>query len=200
MRRVIVLICALTFTALLVGPAAAAQPESEARSDLTAQGHADPGAPERVNFGQVIANRGGNPALGQVVIQGWIHESFGETLFPSANQARCQGIRLYRALRIALQCRLLTTGGTNDDVAIGPTVNSGDIGNPRIFQAHSPSISAGFGDATVPQFCLSWWEAHYSIRWDDGALSSGRVVVAPADHWNDNCYLIGAMARARARG
>jgi hypothetical protein len=206
MRRIVTVLLVASIAAVLAASPAGARPEAadqaaEARGELTAQTHADPAAPERVNFGQVIYNHFGRASAGQAVIQGWIHESLDpESLLPSANQARCQGIRLYRAVRIALQCRMLTAGGTRDDLAIGPTTNSGDIGNPRIFQTFSPSISAGFGDADVPQFCLSWWEARYSIRWDDGTLTSGRVVVAPADHWNDNCYFLSAAARTQARG
>ena len=93
--------------------------------------------------------------------------------------------------RIAIQVVLRTAGGTNDDTAIGPLVNSGNIGNPRTFQANSPSISAGFGGQAIPQFCESWWEVRYQVRWSDNVLTTGSLL-AFADLWNDNCYFIQA--------
>ena len=53
------------------------------------------------------------------------------------------------------------------------------------------SISAGFGGQAIPQFCESWWEVRYQIRWANDDFNEGSLL-AYADLWNDNCYFIQA--------
>jgi hypothetical protein len=190
MRRLAPILVAL-LAVFALGGAAVAQPEGEAaRRRAGVQGHQDPTASSNDNFGQIVYNHFGNPAAGQAVIQGWIHQTYGETAFPASAQAVGQGTRLHNVARIAIQVRLRTSGGAETfPLAIGDTVNSGTLGNPRIFGATSPRVASDFDGATQPPWCQAWWEILYAIRWTDGTLSSS-TLVAPADLWNDNCYFI----------
>jgi hypothetical protein len=171
---------------LFAGPALAdrdaARQAAQVRRQLAPQSHAALTNPSNDIARTLVVNHG-TAAAGQAVIQGWNRQTYDDQGLPSGVTGVGQGIRLFNVKRIA--------GGTNDDTAIGPLVNSGNIGNPRTFQANGPSISAGFGGQAVPQFCESWWEVRYQVRWSDNVLTTGSLL-AYADLWNDNCYFIQA--------
>jgi hypothetical protein len=179
---------------LFAGPALAdrdaARQAAQVRRQLAPQSHAALTNPSNDIARTLVVNHG-TAAAGQAVIQGWNRQTYADQGLPSGVTGVGQGIRLFNVRRIAIQVVLRTAGGTRDDTAIGPLVNSGNIGNPRTFQANSPSISAGFGGQAVPQFCESWWEVRYQVRWSDNVLTTGSLL-AYADLWNDNCYFIQA--------
>jgi hypothetical protein len=180
---------------LVVAVGAAAGPDEarhagQVRRQLAPQSHAGLTNPSNDIARTLVVNHG-TAAAGQAVIQGWNRQTYDDQGLPSGVTGVGQGIRLFNVKRIAIQVVLRTAGGTRDDTAIGPLVNSGDIGNPRTFQAFSPSISAGFGGQAIPQFCESWWEVRYQVRWSDDVLTTGSLL-AYADLWNDNCYFIQA--------
>jgi hypothetical protein len=190
MRRKLVPLFAAALAVLVVAVGAAAGPDEarqagQVRRQLAPQSHAGLTNPSNDIARTLVVNHG-TAAAGQAVIQGWNRQGL-----PSGVTGVGQGIRLFNVKRIAIQVVLRTAGGTRDDTAIGPLVNSGDIGNPRTFQAFSPSISAGFGGQAIPQFCESWWEVRYQVRWSDDVLTTGSLL-AYADLWNDNCYFIQA--------
>jgi hypothetical protein len=194
MRSRIPLLVILVLAATMLAVSAFAGPDDARRAATTRravapQNHAPIDTPTRDNFGQVVANHLGNPAAGQVVIQGWIRQTYDAQGLPAGITGYGQATRLYRVVRVSIRTVLHTRGGSIDDNATHDPVNSGNIGNPRIFSVHGPSISAGLFDG-VPQFCTAWVEVLYSVRWDDGSLSSGRSFVVPSDLWNDNCYFI----------
>jgi hypothetical protein len=196
MRRVWTALLTLGLVVALAGPTAANVPDgaeqaAKIRRQLAPQSHVPCTNPTRDNFGTLVRNHFGNPGAGQAVIDSWILQRYGETCFPDSVQGQARGIRLYRVARIALRVVLHTRGGTTDADATADAVNSGNIGNPRLFTVVSPSISAGFPmeEPSIPQFCQAWTEAVYNIRWDDGTLSTGTFTV-PSDLWNDNCYFL----------
>ena len=195
MRRKLVPLLAAALAVLVVAVGAAAGPDEarqagQVRRQLAPQSHAGLTNPSNDIARTLVVNHG-TAAAGQAVIQGWNRQTYDDQGLPSGVTGVGQGIRLFNVKRIAIQVVLRTAGGTRDDTAIGPLVNSGDIGNPRTFQAFSPSISAGFGGQAVPQFCESWWEVRYQVRWSDDVLTTGSLL-AYADLWNDNCYFIQA--------
>ena len=195
MRRKLVPLFAAALAVLVVAVGAAAGPDEarqagQVRRQLAPQSHAGLTNPSNDIARTLVVNHG-TAAAGQAVIQGWNRQTYDDQGLPSGVTAVGQGIRLFNVKRIAIQVVLRTAGGTRDDTAIGPLVNSGDIGNPRTFQAFSPSISAGFGGQAIPQFCESWWEVRYQVRWSDDVLTTGSLL-AYADLWNDNCYFIQA--------
>jgi hypothetical protein len=195
MRRKLVLLFAAALAVLVLAAGAAAGPDEarqagQVRRQLAPQSHAGLTNPSNDIARTLVLNHG-TAAAGQAVIQGWNRQTYDDQGLPSGVTAVGQGIRLFNVRRIAIQVVLRTAGGTRDDTAIGPLVNSGNIGNPRTFQAFSPSISAGFGGQAIPQFCESWWEVRYQVRWSDDVLSTG-TLTAFADLWNDNCYFIEA--------
>lgn len=195
MRRKLVPLLAAALAVLVVAVGAAAGPDEarqagQVRRQLAPQSHAALTNPSNDIARTLVVNHG-TAAAGQAVIQGWNRQTYDDQGLPSGVTGVGQGIRLFNVKRIAIQVVLRTAGGTRDDTAIGPLVNSGDIGNPRTFQAFSPSISAGFGGQAIPQFCESWWEVRYQVRWSDDVLTTGSLL-AYADLWNDNCYFIQA--------
>ena len=195
MRRKLVPLFAAALAVLVVAVGAAAGPDEarqagQVRRQLAPQSHAGLTNPSNDIARTLVVNHG-TAAAGQAVIQGWNRQTYDDQGLPAGVTGVGQGIRLFNVKRIAIQVVLRTAGGTRDDTAIGPLVNSGDIGNPRIFQANSPSISAGFGGQAIPQFCESWWEVRYQVRWSDDVLTTGSLL-AYADLWNDNCYFIQA--------
>jgi hypothetical protein len=195
MRRKLVPLLAAALAVLVVAVGAAAGPDEarqagQVRRQLAPQSHAGLTNPSNDIARTLVVNHG-TAAAGQAVIQGWNRQTYDDQGLPSGVTGVGQGIRLFNVKRIAIQVVLRTAGGTRDDTAIGPLVNSGDIGNPRTFQAFSPSISAGFGGQAIPQFCESWWEVRYQVRWSDDVLTTGSLL-AYADLWNDNCYFIQA--------
>jgi hypothetical protein len=195
MRRKLVPLFAAALAVLVVAVGAAAGPDEarqagQVRRQLAPQSHAALTNPSNDIARTLVVNHG-TAAAGQAVIQGWNRQAYDDQGLPSGVTGVGQGIRLFNVKRIAIQVVLRTAGGTRDDTAIGPLVNSGNIGNPRTFQAFSPSISAGFGGQAVPQFCESWWEVRYQVRWSDDVLTTGSLL-AYADLWNDNCYFIQA--------
>jgi hypothetical protein len=195
MRRKLVPLLAAALAVLVVAVGAAAGPDEarqagQVRRQLAPQSHAALTNPSNDIARTLVVNHG-TAAAGQAVIQGWNRQTYDDQGLPSGVTGVGQGIRLFNVRRIAIQVVLRTAGGTRDDTAIGPLVNSGNIGNPRTFQANSPSISAGFGGQAVPQFCESWWEVRYQVRWSDNVLTTGSLL-AYADLWNDNCYFIQA--------
>jgi hypothetical protein len=180
---------------LLAGPALAdrdaARQAGQVRRQLAPQAHAALTNPSNDITRTLVVNHG-TAAAGQAVIQGWNRQTYDDQGLPAAVTAFGQAARLHNVKRIAISVVLRTAGGTTDDTAIGPWRNSGNIGNPRIFQANSPSIGAGFyPNQPIPQFCESWWEVRYQIRWADDAFTQGSLL-AYADLWNDNCYFIQA--------
>ncbi len=179
---------------LLAGPALAdrdaARQAGQVRRQLAPESHAGLTNPSN-DIARTLVVDHGTAAAGQAVIQGWNRQTYDDQGLPSGVTAVGQAARLFNVKRIAISVVLRTAGGTRDDTAIGPWRNSGDLGNPRIFQAFSPSISAGFGGQAIPQFCESWWEVRYQIRWADDAFTQGSLP-AYADLWNDNCYFIQA--------
>jgi hypothetical protein len=166
-----------------------ARQAGQVRQQLAPQGHAPLTNPTNDIARTLVVNHNGNPAAGQAVIQGWNRQTYDDQALPAGVTAFGQATRLHLVKRIAISVVLRTAGGTNDDTAIGPWRNSGNLGNPRIFQAWSPSISAGFGGQPTPQFCVSWWEVRYQIRWANDDFTQGSLL-AQADLWNDNCYFI----------
>ena len=195
MRRKLVPLFAAALAVLVVAVGAAAGPDEarqagQVRRQLAPQSHAALTNPSNDIARTLVVNHG-TAAAGQAVIQGWNRQTYDDQGLPSGVTGVGQGIRLFNVKRIAIQVVLRTAGGTRDDTAIGPLVNSGNIGNPRTFQAFSPSISAGFGGQAIPQFCESWWEVRYQVRWSDDVLTTGSLL-AYADLWNDNCYFIQA--------
>jgi len=163
------------------------------RSALAAQTHAPFGAPSLDNFGTTTYLHFGSPSAGQAVIEGWIRQAYSDLGLPLSNQGQCRGIRLLNVRRLAIRCILHTRGGTRDDDATSATVNSADVGNPLSLRVNSPSITANSGgDPAGPQFCESWTEVRYAIRWTDDTLSSGKTFSVPSDLWNDNCYFLEA--------
>ena len=195
MRRKLVPLLAAALAVLVVAVGAAAGPDEarqagQVRRQLAPQSHAGLTNPSNDIARTLVVNHG-TAAAGQALIQGWNRQTYDDQGLPSGVTGVGQGIRLFNVKRIAIQVVLRTAGGTRDDTAIGPLVNSGDIGNPRTFQAFSPSISAGFGGQAIPQFCESWWEVRYQVRWSDDVLTTGSLL-AYADLWNDNCYFIQA--------
>jgi len=194
-RPTLLLVFALAVVAGLLAVPALAGPDTarqagQVRRQLAPQSHVGIDAPSNDIARTLVLNHG-TAAAGQAVIQGWNRQTYDAQGLPSGVTAVGQGIRLFNVRRIAIQVVLRTAGGTNDDTAIGPLVNSGNIGNPRTFQANSPSISAGFGGQAIPQYCESWWEVRYQVRWSDNVLTTGSLL-AFADLWNDNCYFIQA--------
>jgi hypothetical protein len=191
--RVLPLVVLVLAASMLALPVFAGPDEARragaTRQAVAPESHAPVDAPTLDNFGQVVANHFGNPAAGQVVIQGWIRQTYDSEGLPSGITGYGQATRLHRATRVQLRTVLRTRGGSIDDNATHAPTNSGSIGNPRIFSVHGPSIAAGLFDG-VTQFCTAWVEVLYSVRWDDGTLSSGRSFVVPSDLWNDNCYFI----------
>jgi hypothetical protein len=195
MRRKLVPLFAAALAVLVLAVGAAAGPDEarqagQVRRQLAPQSHAGLTNPSNDIARTLVVNHG-TAAAGQAVIQGWNRQTYDDQGLPSGVTGVGQGIRLFNVKRIAIQVVLRTAGGTRDDTAIGPLVNSGNIGNPRTFQANSPSISAGLGGQAVPQFCESWWEVRYQVRWSDDVLTTGSLL-AYADLWNDNCYFIQA--------
>jgi hypothetical protein len=187
LRRLLLVVLAMIVVATTVAAAAARPEDAKRAADRAApQSHAPIDAPTQDNFGQRIGNHLGNPAAGQVVIQGWIRQTYDPQGLPTSVTAYGQAIRVHRAVRVSLRTVLHTRGGSVDDNATHDPVNSGNIGNPRIFSVHGPSISAVLFDG-VPQFCFAWTEVLYSVRWDDNSVSNGSFSV-PSDLWNDNCY------------
>jgi hypothetical protein len=177
MRRKLVPLFAAALAVLVVAVGAAAGPDEarqagQVRRQLAPQSHAALTNPSNDIARTLVVNHG-TAAAGQAVIQGWNRQTYDDQGLPSGVTGVGQGIRLFNVKRI------------------GPLVNSGDIGNPRTFQAFSPSISAGFGGQAIPQFCESWWEVRYQVRWSDDVLTTGSLL-AYADLWNDNCYFIQA--------
>ena len=196
MRRKLVPLFAAALAVLVLAVGAAAGPDEarqagQVRRQLAPQSHAALTNPSNDITRTLVVNHNGSPAAGQAVIQGWNRQTYDDQGLPAGVTAFGQAARLFNVKRIAIQVILRTAGGTRDDTAIGPWRNSGDIGNPRIFQANSPSISAGFGGAAVPQFCESWWQVNYQIRWGNDDFTQGSLL-AFADLWNDNCYFIQA--------
>jgi hypothetical protein len=132
----------------------------------------------------------GNAAAGIAVIQSSIRQEYSDLCLPITGQAIGRGIRLRNVTRIALQAVLHTRGGTTNSDAAGPIVNSGDVGNPTILKVTSPKVSTG-GLVPDPQWCVAWVDLRYAIRWADGTLTSGKVLVSPSLLFNDNCYFTG---------
>ena len=70
--------------------------------------------------------------------------------------------------------------------AAGAAVMIGDV-----LDDLAAETASGFGGQATPQFCESWWEVRYQVRWSDNVLTTGSLL-AFADLWNDNCYFIQA--------
>jgi hypothetical protein len=179
-------LAALLALSLAAAPAIADQPKKEA----AAESHVPFDVPTRDNFDQLVYNHFGNPSAGQAVIDTWIRQTYSDLDLPLTAQGFGQAIRLHNVKRIAIRVILHTRGGSIDDDATGPNVNSGNIGNPRLFTATSPTISSGFGGEPVTQFCTAWTEVRFAIRWTDDTLTSDRALIADSDLWNDNCYFL----------
>ena len=149
-----------------------------------------PDGPRTDNQGTVIYNHFGNPNAGQAMIQTAIFNPLSDLALPISAQGRCRAVRVHRVTRIALRCVIHTRNGTDDDDATGPTANNGNqAANPRIFLALTPTIATG-GTVPNPQFCDAWTEAFYAIRWDDGTLTSGKVLMPPSQWRNANCDIV----------
>lgn len=180
-------VVALIGAIALIAPAVAS-PQSDAIDQKAAapQVHVAPDVPTRDNFSTLTYNHFGNPASGQAVLDTWIRQTYDpDTFLPQATTGQARAIRLHRVKRIAMRVVLHTAGGTTDDDATSATVNSGNIGDPRLFTVSSPSIAA---NSNPPQFCIAWTEVFYTIRWADDTLTSGKSFLASSDLWNDNCY------------
>jgi hypothetical protein len=180
-------IVALVGAVALIAPAVAS-PQSDATDQKAAvpQSHVALDVPSRDNFTTLTYNHFGSPSAGQAVFDTWIRQTYNpNTLLPQAITGQARATRLYKVKRIAIRVVLHTREGTTDDDATSATVNSANVGNPRLFTISSPSITA---NSEPPQFCVAWTEVFYSIRWADDTLTSGRSLVSSSDLWNDNCY------------
>jgi hypothetical protein len=180
-------IVALIGAVALIAPAIAS-PQSDATHQKAAvpQTHVAPDVPTRDNFTTLTYNHFGSPSAGQAVFDTWIRQTYNATtLLPQGITGQARATRLYKVKRIAIRVVLHTREGTTNDNATSSTVNSANIGNPRLFTISSPSITA---NSTPPQFCVAWTEVFYSIRWADDTLTSGKSFPSSSDLWNDNCY------------
>jgi hypothetical protein len=139
----------------------------------------------RENMEQVVANHFGSPAEGQALIQTWVEPDWQE--FEAVDiQAAVQAVKVRRASggfarRISIRVELYGDGVLQ---ATSSTVNTGDTAG--IAYVQTPE-AGGLTDPARP--CLWFSVAYYSIRWDDNALTSGQVLVAPGDWVNPTCLL-----------
>jgi hypothetical protein len=180
MRRLAPLVLLLALLAAV--PAAASPPDQQAAAVAVVEPPFD--GPARDNFVTLTYFHFGQPAAGQVVIQGWIRTPKSDLGLPTSDQAGCQAIRLLKVSRVALRCLLHTRGGTSNDDATSLTVNSADVGNPLTLRIASPSITA---NGPTPQFCRSWVEVRWAARWPDGTLTSGKSLQPETTLPNPNC-------------
>ena len=149
-------------------------------------------APTRDNFATTNYLHFGNPAAGIAVIDTWTRVTYDDGGLPTSNQAGCRGIRARNVARLALRCILHVRGGTDPADATSATLNSADAGNPVVFRIASPAISAGYNPGTnTTQFCRSWSEVRYAIRWTDGTLTSGKTLSPGATLFNTRCFFLG---------
>jgi hypothetical protein len=183
-------VLALLVTALTAAARTPATPDARARRAIP-DTHVPSDVPSQDNYGAVRYLHFGNAAHGEALIETWTRQTYSDLALPISNQGYGRAVRTFNVERIAIRVVLHTRGGTQDDDGTGPTYNNGSIaGNPRVFNAVSPTISTG-GTVPNPQFCESWTTVHYAIRWTDGSLTSGKTLDAPADLFNDNCYFTG---------
>lgn len=196
--RVVLVMALVTLAVLAATTPVPANPASEiaqdgreaARTRHTARGHVECGGLSRDNFATLTYLHFGNPAAGVALIETWIDQTYSDLCLPITNQGVGRAVRVRNVERVAARVILHTRDGTTDDDATGPAVNSGNVGNPTILTVTSPRISTG-GLAPNPQFCTSWTEVLFTIRWTDGTVTLGRRLVAPTDLWNANCYFTG---------
>jgi hypothetical protein len=188
-NRTLVVVALVAAVALLVPTAVLAGTTNSPQAAVAVQAPPPNDAPSRDNFATVTYLHFGNPASGMAVIETWIRVTYDGFALPLTNQGGCRGIRVLNASRIALRCILHTIGGTTSSRTVtGPTVNSGDVGNPRIVSTATPVLGVGTDPGgTAPFSCRSWTEVHYAIRWADNTLSSGKVLVAPSTLFNQRC-------------
>lgn len=138
------------------------------------------------NLGRVIYNHFANPAAGQALIETWTRQDRSDLGLPINNQGVASASRLHNVARIALRVTLHTRGGTTSSDVSGPTYNSGNLGDPLIFNALSPTLDTG-GLVPNPAYCESWTTVSYAIRWADDTLTAGKVLSAPSRLINRNC-------------